>query len=169
MADVPSLYRVTIHVSDLEGAAAFYEKLLGANGRRIHGARHYLDCGPVILALLDPTEGGVTPKPLPDYVYFAVKGIEKVHARARELGCLATDDVHGESAGAIVERPWGERSFYATDPYGNGLCFVDARTVFTGRRAPARPSRRPKARPARRPRARSHRSSPPERRSPGVS
>jgi hypothetical protein len=32
-----------------------------------------------------------------------------------------------------VTRPWGERSFYAFDPDGNGLCFVDERTVFTGR------------------------------------
>jgi hypothetical protein len=39
---------------------------------------------------------------------------------------------HDESAGEILTRPWGERSFYAEDPYGNLLCFVDERTVFTG-------------------------------------
>jgi len=32
-----------------------------------------------------------------------------------------------------VERPWGERSFYAVDPFGNPLCFVDQKTLFTGR------------------------------------
>jgi hypothetical protein len=36
-------------------------------------------------------------------------------------------------AGAIVRRPWGERSFYAVDPFGNKLCFVDRATLFTGR------------------------------------
>lgn len=29
-------------------------------------------------------------------------------------------------------RPWGERSFYCRDPFGNGLCFVDEKTLFTG-------------------------------------
>ena len=37
------------------------------------------------------------------------------------------------SAGLIVTRPWGERSFYVNDPSGNGLCFVDETTLFTGR------------------------------------
>jgi len=41
--------------------------------------------------------------------------------------------VHGAAAGDIVARPWGERSFYASDPFDNLLCFVDERTVFTGR------------------------------------
>jgi len=50
------------------------------------------------------------------------------------LDCLAKGIVHGEPAGGIVVRPWGERSFYVLDPYGNGLCFVDASTVFTGAR-----------------------------------
>jgi len=50
-------------------------------------------------------------------------------------GALVTaPDIHGESGGALVTRPWGELSFYANDPFGNGLCFVDASTVFTGRR-----------------------------------
>jgi hypothetical protein len=34
--------------------------------------------------------------------------------------------------GRIAVRPWGERSFYLHDPFGNPLCFVDARTLFTG-------------------------------------
>jgi hypothetical protein len=32
----------------------------------------------------------------------------------------------------VVKRPWGERSFYAVDPFGNRLCFVAGDTVFTG-------------------------------------
>jgi catechol 2,3-dioxygenase-like lactoylglutathione lyase family enzyme len=134
MANVPRLFRVILQVSDLDRAAAFYSKLLGAKGRRIPGARHYFDCGPVILALLYPTGGGEEARPNPDYVYFAVKDLPRVHARARALECLSKEHVHGEAAGAIVKRPWGERSFYARDPFGNGLCFVEARTAFTGRR-----------------------------------
>jgi hypothetical protein len=34
----------------------------------------------------------------------------------------------------MIVRPWGERCFYAFDPFGNGLCFVDETTLFTGRR-----------------------------------
>jgi predicted enzyme related to lactoylglutathione lyase len=133
MADVPRLFRAVAQVSDLERAADFYSKLLGAKGRRIHGARHYFDCGAVILAVLDPTQGRSKAKPNPDYLYFSVTDLKKVHTRARKLGCLSRDKVHGESGGDIVVRPWGERSFYAADPFGNGLCFVDKKTVFTGR------------------------------------
>ncbi len=133
MSDVPSLFRTILHVSDMDQAAAFYAKLLDTPGRRIAPSRHYFDCGPVILALVNPTGEGGTAKTNPDYVYFAVQDLAAVHARARELGCLSGGEVHGESAGEIVVRPWGERSFYAYDPFGNGLCFVDERTIFRGR------------------------------------
>jgi catechol-2,3-dioxygenase len=132
MAD--ALFRIILQVSDLDQAANFYSKLLDDSGRRIpRASRHYIDCGSVILALVDVTAGGEQPKPLPDYIYFAVKDLEQVYDRARELNCLSTEDVHGASAGEIVVRPWGERSFYVADPWGNGLCFVDDQTLFTGR------------------------------------
>jgi len=133
----PTLYRIILQVDNLDKAEEFYGKLLGERGRRIpRGSRHYIDCGPVILALVDVNgEGipGLEPKPLPDYIYFSVNDLESVHRRARELGCLSTEDVHGASAGEIVKRPWGERSFYTHDPWGNGLCFVDENTLFTGK------------------------------------
>ena len=34
---------------------------------------------------------------------------------------------------AIEVRPWGERSFYGSDPFDNPICFVDSQTLFTGR------------------------------------
>jgi predicted enzyme related to lactoylglutathione lyase len=133
----PTLFRIVIQVDDLDKAEQFYGTLLGDPGRRIpRGSRHYIDCGPVILALVDVTGGnttGETPQPFPDYVYFAVPNVDEVHARAAELNCLSTEDVHGENAGDVVVRPWRERSFYARDPWGNGLCFVDENTLFTGR------------------------------------
>ena len=134
MAGAPALFRIILQVSDLDKAAQFYASLLADEGRRIpRASRHYFDCGPVILALVDVTAGGEAAKPLPDHIYFAVNNLEDVHARASELGCLSTDDVHGASAGEIVTRPWGERSFYVEDPWGNGLCFVDETTLFTGK------------------------------------
>lgn len=134
MAEAPKLFRVILQVDDLDRAEEFYGKLLGDSGRRIpRASRHYIDCGPVILALVDVTAGGEEAKPLPDKIYFAVSELEEVYARASDLGCLSTDDVHGAGAGEIVVRPWGERSFYVYDPWGNGLCFVDEKTLFTGR------------------------------------
>ena len=133
----PPLYRIILQVDNLDKAEEFYGKLLGDRGRRIpRGSRHYIDCGLVILALVDVNgEGipGLEPKPLPDYIYFAVSDVEAVYQRAQELRCLSTEDVHGESAGEVVKRPWGERSFYVHDPWGNGLCFVDENTLFTGK------------------------------------
>lgn len=132
MAD--KLFRIILQVDDLDKAADFYGKLLDDPGRRIpRASRHYIDCGPMILALVDVAAGGDTPKPIPDKIYFSVSDLEAVHARATALGCLSSDDVHGASAGEIVKRPWGELSFYVYDPWGNGLCFVDENTLFTGR------------------------------------
>ena len=132
MAD--KLFRIILQVDDLDKAADFYEKLLDDPGRRIpRASRHYIDCGPVILALVDVSAGGEQAKPFPDYIYFAVGNLEKIYSRATELKCLSSEDVHGASAGEIVVRPWGERSFYVADPWGNGLCFVDEKTLFTGR------------------------------------
>jgi predicted enzyme related to lactoylglutathione lyase len=134
MADDMKLFRVVVQVANLDQAAEFYAKLLNDKGRRIPRAtRHYFDCGSVILALLDPSPGGEQAQPIPDYIYFAVSDLEQVYERASNLECLVTEDVHGANAGEIVVRPWGERSFYAQDPWGNGLCFVDEATLFTGR------------------------------------
>ena len=132
MAD--KLFRVILQVSNLDEAAAFYSTLLNDAGRRIpRASRHYIDCGPVILALVDVSAEGKEAKPLPDYIYFAVPDLQSVYDRANALNCLSNADVHGAPAGEIVKRPWGELSFYVADPWGNGLCFVDEQTLFTGK------------------------------------
>ena len=137
MSDRTIFFRIYLQVDNLDNAEDFYGKLLGDRGRRIpRGGRHYIDCGPVILALVDVTGEGTIdtkPEPIPDYIYFSVANLESVHTRAKELNCLSDEDIHGASAGEIVKRPWGERSFYVHDPWGNGLCFVDENTLFTGK------------------------------------
>ncbi len=134
MANAPARFRLILQVPDLDQAADFYTKLLADEGGRIpRASRHYFDCGPMILALVDPTAGGSSAKPIPDYIYFSVSNLEGVYRRASELGCLSTEDVHGDSAGQIAVRPWGERPFYVKDRWRNGLCFVDEHTLFTGR------------------------------------
>jgi catechol 2,3-dioxygenase-like lactoylglutathione lyase family enzyme len=127
----PRIFRVTLEVASIDDAAAFYAKLLGVEGKRHPGARHYFDCGGVILAVIDPTKGGLTPTPGPKSLYFAVDDLDAVHARATALNALAAYKVHGEPAGKPIKRPWGERSFYVVDAWGNDVCFVQDGTLYT--------------------------------------
>ena len=129
----PRLFRLILEVTNMDAAVRFYSALLGASGRHVSQERCYFECGPVILAIMGSEEGGRQARPAPQPVYLATSDLDAFHTRARELNCLSTDMVHDASAGEIVTRPWGERSFYVIDPDGNGLCFIDERTVFTGR------------------------------------
>ena len=132
MPDAPRIFRVLLEVSDLDSATAFYSTLLGIKGRSVGGGRCYFDCGAVILGLVDIDRADRKPHAVPSDYYLAVSDLDAVHARASSLGCLSKATVHDEPAGDIVIRPWRERSFYVEDPFGNGLCFVDETTLFTG-------------------------------------
>lgn len=130
------LFRVILPVADIERAAEFYAAVLGSPGMRVSQGRHYFDCGGVILACFDPRADGddYAATPNPEWLYFSVPDLEAVYAACQTAGAaFAPGDVHGDPAGRIATRPWGERSFYVHDPFGNKLCFVDAATVFTGR------------------------------------
>ena len=121
----------------MDQAAAFYEALLDARGMRVSPGRHYIDCG-VILALYNPGADGdaAAPRPNFEHIYFAVADLEAVYQRAERAGGLSTATGDGNlPMGKIARRPWGERSFYLTDPFGNPLCFVDEKTIFSGPRA----------------------------------
>ena len=131
MSDSPKLFRVTLEVADLERATELYADLFAQGGERQPGARHYFDCGGVIVAVLDVSRGGMPPTPGPKSLYFAVEDVDAAHARAERLGVLAPYDVHGEPAGEVITRPWGERSFYVVDPWGNDLCFCEDGTLYT--------------------------------------
>lgn len=121
------LYRVIVPVKDIERAAAFYSQLLDMPGMRVSPGRHYFDCGGTILACFDPMADGDGREsdPNPDHIYLSVDDLEAVFARAQQAECSSLET-------AIETRPWGERSFYAKDPFGNPLCFVDSTTLFTG-------------------------------------
>jgi catechol 2,3-dioxygenase-like lactoylglutathione lyase family enzyme len=121
------LYRVILPVSDIDRAEEFYSRVLGTAGKRVSPGRHYFDCGGCILACFDPVADGdrTAARPNPEHVYFAVGDLEAVRQRAVEAGCLWIED-------EIRTRPWGERSFYAKDPFDNPICFVDEKTVFAG-------------------------------------
>lgn len=131
MTTAPKLFRATIEVAELDKATALYGELLGIEGERHPGARHYYDCGGVILVVLDVSQGGMTPTPGAKSLYFVVEDLDAVHERATQLGVLAPYQVHGEPAGDVLDRPWGERSFYVVDPWGNDLCFCQDGTLYT--------------------------------------
>jgi predicted enzyme related to lactoylglutathione lyase len=130
-ADVPSLFRINVEVGNLDQAADFYGKLLGLEGRKQAGSRCYFTCGPVTLQVVDVSSVG-KPHPAAKALYFTVKDLDAVFARAKTLGCLSRDDVHRVSSNTISVRPWGERSFYVVDRWQNPLCFVEAGTVYPG-------------------------------------
>jgi hypothetical protein len=129
--DVPVLFRLNVEVGDLDRAVAFYDSMLAQSGRKQAGSRAYYACGPVTLQVVDVSRGGA-PHPAAKALYFLVDDLDAVHARAKALSCLSTEDVHGASGGEITVRPWGERSFYADDPWSNPLCFVETGTVYAG-------------------------------------
>jgi catechol 2,3-dioxygenase-like lactoylglutathione lyase family enzyme len=129
--DVPQFFRLNIEVGDLVEAIAFYTKLLGVQGRKQPGHRCYFDCGSVTLQVVDVSSNG-SPHLAAKSLYFTVNNLEAAFDRAKTLNCLSRQEVHDALAGGIVVRPWGERSFYAVDPWGNPLCFVDEGTVYSG-------------------------------------
>lgn len=130
-SDVPSLFRINVEVGNLDQAAEFYSKLFGVAGRKQAGSRCYFTCGPVTLQVVDVSSVG-KPHPAAKALYFTVNDLDAIFARAKSLGCLSKEEVHGVSGGGISVRPWGERSFYAEDKWHNPLCFVEAGTIYPG-------------------------------------
>jgi len=132
----PAMFRVLIGAKEFGRSRQFYESLLGARGRLVASGRVYFDCGAVILGVLDHSSVPDDQRSIPtEALYFSTTDLERVFRRARRLGCLSPELIHNDPnspAGALAVRPWGERSFYAIDPSGNPLCFVDADTTFTG-------------------------------------
>src|SRR5688572_9341918 len=76
----------------------------------------------------DGEQGGWRFHPL-QYLYFAVDDLEGALARVQSAG--------GQLDDPIATMPWGERMFYARDPFGSRISFVDRNTLFTGCRADA--------------------------------
>ena len=132
VSDIPQMFRLNVEVGDLAAAQSFYESLFATPGRGQAGNRFYLNAGPVALQVVDVTRFGGAPHPAAKALYFTVSDLDATHARAASLDCLSDETVHGLKGGDISVKPWGERSFYANDPWGNPLCFVEAGTVYAG-------------------------------------
>jgi catechol 2,3-dioxygenase-like lactoylglutathione lyase family enzyme len=130
-----TLFRVIIPAGDLETSVRFYSTLLDQPGMRVSGGRHYFRCAGVTLAVYSPTGDSDTTPPRSNFghVYLSTADLEGCYKRAQSAGGLSRETGDGGlPMGVIAKRPWGERSFYLDDPFGNPLCFVDSSTVFTG-------------------------------------
>jgi hypothetical protein len=58
---------------------------------------------------------------------------EPAYKRATRLGGLSNEIGKANlPMGKIEKRPWGERSFFMKDPFGNPTCFVDEKALFRG-------------------------------------
>ena len=124
-----TLYRVIHPVKDIEIATQFFSTVLESDGDRVSPGRHYFECGGTILACYDPAadgdESGDGWRHHPNqYVYFAVNDLDAT--------CKLIAEAGGEVTADIETMPWGERIFYAKDPFGNPISFVDQSTLFTG-------------------------------------
>jgi len=125
---------VVLPVTDIDRAAAFYGALSGSVGRRESPGRHDFDLDGAVLTCHAPhieagdPDGVFDVQPNPDWIVFQVDDLERTHSAAIGAGArLPGEAVPGIGPlGRIAVRPWGERSFYAEDPFGNRICFVEA-------------------------------------------
>lgn len=123
------LYRVIQPVPSIDAAARFYAAVLQTAGERVSPGRHYFTCGSTLLACYDPVADGDEMGAgwrhhANQYLYFATPDLEGALERVRDAG--------GEIETPIATMPWGERMFYAKDPFGNPISFVDQATLFVG-------------------------------------
>lgn len=124
------LYRVILPVTDITQAVTFYTIILDRQGIAVSPGRFYFNLGGTILAIYDPVADGDEfndgwKHHENQYLYFAVENLERVHKTLLTSNCKYVDK-------SIQLMPWGERLVYAQDPFGNPICFVDEKTVFTG-------------------------------------
>ena len=124
-------FRIAVPASDLDRSRAFYERVLELEADDTVPSRLYLHCDGFIVALIDwaiENHGDPSPvRPFPDHLYFATDDLDATLIRATDAGADIT--------APIEVKPWGERSFYCTDPDGHPLCFVDSGTLFLGKGA----------------------------------
>ena len=130
------IFRILLPVGDIDRAAAFYGSILSQAGQRISPGRHYFNCEGLVLACFDPLADGdgYDAVPLSEPIYFAVDDLKSAYGRAKDAGASFSEEEipNVGSVGKIQKRPWGEISFYASDPFGNPFCFVSSESVFTG-------------------------------------
>lgn len=108
---IKRIWGITLNVSDLEKATAFYEKTLGFNKKYEYANYIGFDCGGIEIGLRF-TEGM---KPSEDLlsVEFLVDNVDNVYQTLKNKGVKFTREPHDE--------PWGGREASLRDTDGNIL------------------------------------------------
>lgn len=115
-------------MSDISATRSFYEQLLGIEADDTVPSRVYFHCGDVILAIVDWSVEPHGPfRSTPENLYLCTSDVDATYHRAQDLGA--------GNLTALETQPWGERSFYCSDPDGNLLCFVAEDSLFLGQGA----------------------------------
>ncbi len=96
-SDMPRLFRLNVEVGDIDRAAAFYAELLGLEARPQMGSRVYVDAGGVTLQIVQVP----APHPAAKALYFTVRDLDALHARAAALDCLSSEQVHFVEEGTV--------------------------------------------------------------------
>lgn len=117
-----NLYRVILPTDDMARADHFWSELLDLPVDVVVPTRHYFPTAGAILAIVDPREHDKQATPNPDCIYIRVPDLDAAHDRALALGAGAPSDYQTPG---IARRPWGDRSFYTADPFGNPVCLID--------------------------------------------
>ena len=131
MSDITmKLYRIIFPVLNIDKAANFYSGIFGQKGQRVSPGRHYFNLDGTILVCYDPLADGDEIKQQwafheNQYIYIATDNLETIHQKFTQSDSRYVDK-------EIKTMPWGERLFYANDPFGNPICFVDKKTIFMG-------------------------------------
>ncbi len=124
----PKLYRMIFPVEDINIAEKFYSEILKQKGLRVSPGRHYFNLRGTILACYDPKADGDKQGNWKfhenQYIYISVTNLESVRNEMKKFDC--------KFLGEIEKMPWGETLFYANDLFGNPICLVDEKTIFTG-------------------------------------
>lgn len=116
-------------MGDIERAADFYSAVLNQPGEQVSPGRYYFECGGAILACYDTQADGDRRGAgwrfhQNQYLYLAVENLEAAYERVQRAG--------GTIEAPIEIRPSAERLFYAYDPFGTPVSFVQNSTVFRG-------------------------------------
>lgn len=119
--------KVTAPVTDLDAAERFYGYVLNATPARA-GAQLAFDVGGAafVCVSVEKDDPDQPFRPNRDPIHIAVANLESAYAVCRAAGARFPRKRHPRLGplGEIADRPNGERSFYALDPFANPLCFV---------------------------------------------
>ncbi len=122
------VFRVVLPCHPIQEALAFYEPIFGITAKKVSDGRYYFMLGSVVLVCYDSIADGdgYRVSSNPEHIYITTSDIYETYERVKNQSPLVISP-------QIQKMPWGERSFYLIDPFGNKICFVEQGTEFYGK------------------------------------